>query len=390
MWLISGRWHAPGRKSLMRGLQPSFSCLNFSWIFNLAKENKMKRALRLVLNENPQNSGSQPIAPSDDALLDAYSAAVTAAAEKVSPAVVNIEVRHIPDGRQASSSGRPAEARGSGSGFVFTPDGFILTNSHVVHGASKLAVTLSDGRSFEARLIGEDPDTDLAVIRIDGDHLVAAALGDSKLIRVGQLVVAIGNPYGFQCTVTAGVVSALGRSLRSQSGRLIDDVIQTDAALNPGNSGGPLVTSRGEVIGVNTAVILPAQGLCFATAINTAKFVAGLLLRDGKIRRGHIGVAGQNVVLHRRQVLLNNLAVASGILVVSLESTGPAGRAGLKEGDVIVAYGNHPVSSIDDLHRLLTEEQVGVKVGLTVLRGGEKTMLEVIPEESARSPQVPR
>jgi S1-C subfamily serine protease len=217
-----------------------------------------------------------------------------------------------------------------------------------------------------------------------------AALGDSKSIRVGQLVVAIGNPYGFQCTVTAGVVSALGRSLRSQSGRLIDDVIQTDAALNPGNSGGPLVTSRGEVIGVNTAVILPAQGLCFATAINTAKFVAGLLLRNGKIRRGHIGVAGQNVVLHRRQVLLNNLAIASGILVVSLESNGPADRAGLKEGDVIVAYGKDPVSSIDDLHRLLTEEQVGVKVGLTVLRGGEKTMLDVVPEESARSPQVSR
>lgn len=351
----------------------------------------MKRALRLVLNENPQNSGSQPMAPSDDGLLDAYSAAVTAAAEKVSPSVVNIEVRHSPDNRQAPPSRRPAEVRGSGSGFVFTPDGFILTNSHVVHGASKLGVALSDGRSFEARLIGEDPDTDLAVIRIDGDHLVPAVLGDSKSIRVGQLVVAIGNPYGFQCTVTAGVISALGRSLRSQSGRLIDDVIQTDAALNPGNSGGPLVTSRGEVIGVNTAVILPAQGLCFATAINTAKFVAGLLLRNGKIRRGHIGVAGQNVVLHRRQVLLNNLAVASGILVVSLESNGPADRAGLREGDVIVAYGKQPVSSIDDLHRLLTEEQVGVKVELTVLRGSEKTMLDVVPEESsARSAQAPR
>jgi S1-C subfamily serine protease len=374
----------------MQGLQPTFSCLNSTRILDLAKENKMKRALRLVLNENPQNSGSQPITPSDDGLLDAYSAAVTAAAEKVSPSVVNIEVRHSPDSRQASPSGHPAELRGSGSGFVFTPDGFILTNSHVVHGASKLGVTLSDGRSLQARLIGEDPDTDLAVIRIDGDHLMPAALGDSKSIRVGQLVVAIGNPYGFQCTVTAGVVSALGRSLRSQSGRLIDDVIQTDAALNPGNSGGPLVTSRGEVIGVNTAVILPAQGLCFATAINTAKFVAGLLLRNGKIRRGHIGVAGQNVVLHRRQVLLNNIGVASGILVVSLESNGPADRAGLKEGDVIVAYGKHPVSSIDDLHRLLTEEQVGVKVGLTVLRGGEKTMLDVVPEESPRSPQVPR
>jgi S1-C subfamily serine protease len=316
---------------------------------------------------------------------------VTAAAEKVSPSVVNIEVRHNVDSRQASASRRSAEVRGSGSGFVFTPDGFILTNSHVVHGATKLGVTLSDGTSFEARLIGEDPDTDLAVIRIDGgDHLIPAALGDSKSIRVGQLVVAIGNPYGFQCTVTAGVISALGRSLRSQSGRLIDDVIQTDAALNPGNSGGPLVTSRGEVIGVNTAVILPAQGLCFATAINTAKFVAGLLLRNGKIRRGHIGVAGQNVVLHRRQVLLNNLSVSSGILVVSLEANGPASRAGLKEGDVIVAYGKHPVSSIDDLHRLLTEEQLGIKTALTVLRGGEKLIVDVVPEESAGLTQMAR
>ena len=340
----------------------------------------MKPALRLVLNKNIENSGSQPISSSDDSLLDAYSAAVTAAAERVSPSVVNIEVRHNVDGRQAS---RPsAEARGSGSGFVFTPDGFILTNSHVVHGANKLGVTLSDGRSFEARLVGEDPDTDLAVIRINGNHLIPAVLGDSKLIRVGQLAVAIGNPYGFQCTVTAGVVSALGRSLRSQSGRLIDDVIQTDAALNPGNSGGPLVSSRGEVIGVNTAVILPAQGLCFATAINTAKHVAGLLIRNGKIRRGHIGVAGQNVVLHRRQVLLHNLAVASGVLVVSLEPNKPASRAGLRESDVIVACGNHPVASIDDLHKLLTEEQVGVKVGLTVLRGDEKTALDVVPEES--------
>lgn len=350
----------------------------------------MKPALRLILNENPQNSAFQPMKPSDDGLLDAYSAAVTAAAEKVSPSVVNIEIRHSSDARQGSRSRGPAELRGSGSGFVLTPDGFILTNCHVVHGANQLTVTLSDGRTFEARLIGEDPDTDLAVIRIDGDHLMPAALGDSKSIRVGQLVVAIGNPYGFQCTVTAGVVSALGRSLRSQSGRLIDDVIQTDAALNPGNSGGPLVTSRGEVIGVNTAVILPAQGLCFATAINTAKFVAGLLIRNGKIRRGHIGVAGQNVVLHRRQVLQNNLTVSSGVLVASLESNGPAARAGLREGDVIVGYGKHSVSSIDDLHRLLTEEQVGVKVALTVLRRGEKTVLEVVPEESVHSTQGPR
>jgi len=282
------------------------------------------------------------------------------------------------------------ELRGSGSAFVFTPDGFILTNSHVVHRASRLGVTLPDGRSFEAHLIGEDPDTDLAVIRVIADGLVPAVLGDSKSIRVGQLVVAIGNPYGFQCTVTAGVVSALGRSLRSHSGRLIDDVVQTDAALNPGNSGGPLVTSRGEVIGVNTAVILPAQGLCFAIAINTAKHVAGLLIRNGKIRRGHIGVAGQNVTLQRRLVHQHSLAVTSGILVISVEPNGPAHRAGLREGDVIVAYGSHPVASIDELHRLLTEEQVGTKIGLTFLRSGEKLTLEVVPEESARLAQALR
>ena len=350
----------------------------------------MQRVLRLVSNQSSQSTGAAPpILQSDDDLLDAYSAAVTAAAERVSPSVVNVEIRQRPDNRQPSPS-RPMELRGSGSGFVFTPDGFILTNSHVVHRASRLGVTLPDGRSFEAHLIGEDPDTDLAVIRVTADGLVPATLGDSKSIRVGQLVVAIGNPYGFQCTVTAGVVSALGRSLRSHSGRLIDDVVQTDAALNPGNSGGPLVTSRGEVIGVNTAVILPAQGLCFAIAINTAKHVAGLLIRNGKIRRGHIGVAGQNVTLQRRLVHQHSLAVTSGILVISLEPKGPAHRAGLREGDVIVAYGSHPVASIDELHRLLTEEQVGTKIELTLLRSGEKLTLEVVPEESARSAQALR
>ena len=350
----------------------------------------MQRALRLVSNQSTQSTGAAPpILESDDSLLDAYSAAVTAAAERVSPSVVNVEIRQRPDNRQPSPS-RPMELRGSGSGFVFTPDGFILTNSHVVHRASRLGVTLPDGRSFEAHLIGEDPDTDLAVIRVNADGLVPAVLGDSKSIRVGQLVVAIGNPYGFQCTVTAGVVSALGRSLRSHSGRLIDDVVQTDAALNPGNSGGPLVTSRGEVIGVNTAVILPAQGLCFAIAINTAKHVAGLLIRNGKIRRGHIGVAGQNVTLQRRLVHQHSLAVTSGILVISLEPKGPAHRAGLREGDVIVAYASHPVASIDELHRLLTEEQVGTKIELTLLRSGEKLTLEVVPEESARSVQALR
>jgi S1-C subfamily serine protease len=345
----------------------------------------MNQTLRLVSNQStPKIASTQAISPSDDSLLDAYSATVTAVAERVSPSVVNIEVVQRLDNRRAAPSARPPELRGNGSGFVFTPDGFILTNSHVVHRATKLGVTLSDGRSFAAQLIGEDPDTDLAVLRIKAENLVPVALGDSKSIRVGQLVVAIGNPYGFQCTVTAGVVSALGRSLRSQSGRLIDDVIQTDAALNPGNSGGPLVNSRGEVIGVNTAVILPAQGICFATAINTAKHVAGLLIRHGKIRRGHIGVAGQNVTLPRRHVLLHNLAVASGVLVISLVAGGPAQSAGLREGDVIIGYRGQPVGSIDELHRLLTENEVGARVDLTLLRSGEKLTLSIVPEESAR------
>ncbi|OLE48640.1 MAG: serine protease, partial [Cyanobacteria bacterium 13_1_40CM_2_61_4] len=274
------------------------------------------------------------------------------------------------------------EIRGSGSGFIFTPDGFILTNSHVVHQASKIDVALPDGRRFEAGLIGDDPETDLAVIRINAPNLAAVELGDSKSIRVGQLAIAIGNPYGFQCTVTAGVVSALGRSLRSNSGRLIDNVIQTDAALNPGNSGGPLVTSRGEVIGVNTAVILPAQGICFAIAINTAKFVAGRLIRDGKIKRSYIGVAGQNVPLPRRLVRFHNLPGESGVMVVSTEPNSPAERADLREADVIVAYGDQPIAGIDDLHRLLTAEEIGSRAALTVLRRSEKLVLTVIPEES--------
>jgi S1-C subfamily serine protease len=300
-------------------------------------------------------------------LLDAYSEAVVGAAERVSPSVVNIEVHH--QNRRG----------GSGSGFVFTPDGFILTNSHVVHGADNIEVTLSDGQRFKADKVGDDPDTDLAVVRITALNLIPAALGDSQSIKVGQLVVAIGNPYGFQCTVTSGVISALGRSLRSQSGRLIDNVIQTDAALNPGNSGGPLVTSQGEVIGVNTAAILPAQGICFATAINTAKFVAGRLIKDGKIQRGYIGVAGQNVPLHRRLVRGHNLAVASGIFVVSVEPNSPAVRAGVKDGDIIVDFNDFPTPDIDALHRILTDHQPGARAPLNVLRGTEKLTLWVQP-----------
>ncbi|MCA1576776.1 MAG: trypsin-like peptidase domain-containing protein [Acidobacteria bacterium] len=314
----------------------------------------------------------------DDELLDAYSRAVITAAERVSPSVVYIELQQPISSRRTSDR---REARGSGSGFIFTPDGFILTNSHVVHGAAKIEVTISDGSKYHADLIGDDPDTDLAVIRINAPNLVPAQLGESQNVRVGQLVLAIGNPYGFQYSVTAGVVSALGRSLRARSGRLMDAVIQTDAALNPGNSGGPLVNSRGEVIGVNTAMILPAQGICFATSIDTAKFVASRLIRDGKVSRSYIGLAGQNVPVPRRIVRYYNLAVESGILVISFEENSPGRKAGLREGDLIVGFDGRPTAGIDDLHKLLTEERIGHKTLLLVIRGTQKLELEVVPEE---------
>jgi S1-C subfamily serine protease len=339
----------------------------------------MKPALKLVSTQSFANE-NRAAPPSDGELLDAYSNAVITAADKVSPSVVNIEIRRGRDERRAAAPAMP-ERGGSGSGFIFTPDGFILTNSHVVEGASRIDVTLSDGRRCQARLIGSDPDSDLAVVRIDSPGLVPASLGESNGVRVGQVAIAIGNPYGFQCTVTAGVVSALGRSLRSNSGRLIDNVLQTDAALNPGNSGGPLVDSHGAVIGVNTAIILPAQGICFAIAVNTAKFVAGRLIRDGKIRRGYIGVAGQNVPVHRRVVRFFNLPVESGVLVASVEHGSPAEKAGLAAGDVIVAYGGIPVAGIDDLHRLLTDVTIGVPAHLTVIRRTEKLDIEIAPAE---------
>ncbi|HEV2762701.1 MAG TPA: trypsin-like peptidase domain-containing protein [Pyrinomonadaceae bacterium] len=332
--------------------------------------------------EGGAHGSAPPPSYSDEELLDAYSQAVIGAAEKVSPSVVNLTAR----GQQANDARgrRPERQGGSGSGFVFTPDGFVLTNSHVVHGAGRVEVTLADGREFDAELIGDDPQTDLAVVRVNAPNLVPAALGDSQQIRVGQLVVAIGNPYGFQCTVTAGVVSALGRSLRSSTGRLIDDIVQTDAALNPGNSGGPLVTSRGEVVGVNTAVIRPAQGICFAIAVNTAKFVAGRLIKEGRVRRSYIGLAGQNVPLPRRVVRHYQLPVESGILVVSVEPGGPAQKGGLTDGDIIVGCADRGIAGIDDLHRLLTEERVGVRVPLVVIRRTERLTLEVIPKESSQ------
>jgi S1-C subfamily serine protease len=324
------------------------------------------------------------VTPAEAELFDAYSQAVIHASEKVSPSVVNIEVQQKPNASQATRQPQGREGRGSGSGFVFTPDGFILTNSHVVSGADKIEVTLADGRNSVAQIVGDDPDTDLAVIRINAPNLVPVEMGESQKIRVGQLAIAIGNPYGFQYTVTAGVVSALGRSLRSRSGRLMDDIIQTDAALNPGNSGGPLVSSRGQVIGVNTAMILPAQGLCFAIAIDTAKFVAGRLIRDGKIRRSVIGVAGQNVPLPRRLVRFYELPNESGVFIVSFENNSPAQRAGLLEGDLMIAFDGRPISGIDDLHKLLTAERVGQKTSVTVIRRTEKLTFDVVPQESKR------
>jgi S1-C subfamily serine protease len=326
-----------------------------------------------------ENTFTQPITPSpapseatasDTALLDSYSRTIVGVAQQVSPSVVKIDVQGAPPppGPRRRTPRAPDEATGSGSGFIFAPDGLVLTNSHVVSGAKKIEVSLSDGRRLPALLVGEDPDTDIAVLRIYDSGLVPIPFGDSAAVRVGQIAIAIGNPYGFDCTVTAGVVSALGRSLRTKTGRLIDDVIQTDAALNPGNSGGPLVDSQGRVIGVNTAMIMPAQGICFAIAINTASFVMGRLLRDGRIRRSFIGVAGQNVPLHRRVVRYHELPVETGIFVVSVEAESPAARAGVREGDVIVAFGDKPIAGIDDLHKLLTEEQAGVSTELTLIR----------------------
>src|SRR6266513_608930 len=310
----------------------------------------------------------------DDELLDGYSRTVSGVVERVKLAVVNIRVRH------GGSQRRPAqETGGSGSGFIIAPDGFVLTNSHVVHAADKIEVALADGRIVPATLVGDAPDTDLAVMRINAPHLVHVRFGDSQSLRVGQIAVAIGSPYGFQQTVTAGVVSALGRSMRAQSGRLMDNIIQTDAALNPGNSGGPLVNSRGEVIGVNTAVILPAQGICFAIAIDTAKYVAGWLVKDGKIRRSYIGVGGQDVKLHRRLVRFHHLPVESGLLVLSVEPNSPAAEAGLREGDIIVEFNGQPIASIDALHKQLTEQAIGVKSVMGVLRHTEKLQVGIVP-----------
>ena len=322
-----------------------------------------------ILAEEAQSIHAAVAPTSPDAeLLDAYSRAVVGAVARVSPAVVHIQVQQ--------KNGRPA---GSGSGFVFTPDGFMLTNSYVVHGAAEIAVTTVEGDHFPAELVGDDPDTDLAVIR-GRTSAPSVPLGSSRKLAVGQLVIAMGNPLGFQHTVTAGVVSALGRTMRSRSGRLIDGVVQTDAALNPGNSGGPLVDSQGRVVGVNTATIMGAQGICFAIGADTAEFVASHLIRDGRIRRSYVGLMGQGVPLHRRIVRYYDLPTESGLLVEGVISGGPSERAGLRERDIIVRFAGQPVSGVDDLHRLLTAERSGVTAEVEVLRGTELRKLSVVPQ----------
>lgn len=329
--------------------------------------------MRQVLLAGADAPDSNPgPAPSEAELFDAYSRAVVNAVETVGPAVLSVE----------NYRGQSERSRnGAGSGFVFTPDGFALTNSHVVRGARRLGVMLQDGRRLPAALVGDDPDTDVAVIRIDAPDLVVATLGESKQLRVGQLAIAIGNPLGFQSTVTAGVVSAVGRSLRSVTGRLIEDVIQTDAALNPGNSGGPLVDSRGQVIGVNTAMILPAQGICFAVAINTVRTVALQLMRHGRVRRGWLGISGQNVRLSREAQKRAGLAQEGGVLVLSVAEGSPADHANILPGDVLLGLDGSPITGVDDLHRLLIEERIGVTGRLTLLRGPELVQVNVTPND---------
>jgi len=326
-------------------------------------------------NVEIEETVAEPVAARDEHLLDAYSDAVTAVADRVGPAVVRVE-RPVENGRGGKISG------GMGSGVVISPDGLVLTNSHVVDGARELRLTDTEGRTMEARLIGEDPDTDLALVRAGAArHLPSATLGDSKLLRRGQLAVAIGNPLGFESTVTAGVISALGRSLRARTGRLIEDVIQTDAALNPGNSGGPLVSSRGEVIGINTAVIAGAQGICFAVASNTAQYVLSEIIQHGRVRRAFIGVAAQTVAVPRRHARAAEIDNGFGAMITACEPDGPADVAGLMSLDIVVRLDGEPVTGVDDLIRRLNAERIGRAVKLDVLRRGQLRSFEVHPTE---------
>lgn len=314
----------------------------------------------------------------DDNLLDAYSRTVTSVARRVSEAVLHLKVEK----KKGKSNGQNnGDQGGTGSGFIISSDGFVVTNSHVVQGAERIEATLQDGRSWQARLVGDDPATDLAVLQIDGNNLSSLSFGASDRLQAGQIAIAIGNPYGFQYSVTAGVVSALGRTLRTQSGRLIDDVIQTDAALNPGNSGGPLVDSTGKVIGVNTAVILPAQGICFAVASNLAQFIVGKIILNGRVRRGYLGISAQTVTLPPKWLEALQLPTKGGIAVQQMEADGPAARSELQAGDVIVQFEGRPVDSLDALHKALDESTIGRNVHLWVLRNGNLKSLGVTPGE---------
>jgi S1-C subfamily serine protease len=330
-------------------------------------------------NYSPENAEQDH--DDSESVLDAYSQAVMKVAQRVSPAVVNIAV--MQERRMGVQTNRSAqfEVQGMGSGVVIAPDGYVLTNSHVVHGTKKIEVSLADSRTYPAQMIGEDPATDLAVIRMPGVNLPMAELGDSDRLNVGQLVIAIGNPYGFQCTVTAGVVSALGRSLRSQNGRLIENIIQTDAALNPGNSGGPLVDSHGRVVGINTAIIQHAQGICFAVPVNTARWVAGMLIKEGKVRRAYLGISGSPRPIHPRLVRTYRLNCETGVLIEAINKGSPAERAGLRIGDIIVACGHDSMASIDSLHRLLTKTSIGEVLHLSVMRGNDWVEIPVVLDQ---------
>jgi S1-C subfamily serine protease len=325
---------------------------------------------------NNLKSVSADTPPTDDAaLLDAYSRTVIDVVESVSPAVVRLDVRPSGHARQG----------GSGSGVIVSPDGLVLTNSHVVGGASRVGATTADGQSLTARVVGDDPDTDLALLRVNESvTLPYAPLGDSRHLRRGQLVIAIGNPLGFESTVTAGVVSALGRSLRARTGRLIDDLIQTDAALNPGNSGGPLVSSRGEVVGVNTAIIMGAQGICFAIAANTAKFVLGELVRHGRVRRAYIGISAAQTALPRRLRHEAGVVQESAVVIAGVEPASPAGRAGLVAGDIVLSLDGQAVTGADDLIRILTGEKIGGKVEIELLRERQRRLVSLEPQERQR------